>query len=166
MDIDLTELTDAGGQWRFDLTDAYFQSVGNKDIKRGKISVDLSVSRASEDSFHFVFRLRGEVVVECSRCLGDVICPVAEERQIEVVTGSVRVDDVDKVTVDENNPIVDVSWLAYEQVALSLPLCPVHAIGECDASMEHRLAEYGGKGGNEEGGIDPRWKELEKLKTK
>ena len=49
--------------------------------------------------------------------------------------------------------------------ALAVPARHVHAEGECNAEMLARLREWTVEEGERQPQTDPRWKDLEKLKT-
>ena len=75
--------------------------------------------------------------------------------------------DDDVVTVDENEGILDASWLVYEFIVLAIPIRHVHAPGKCDPAMTKVLEELSSdrSSGEESGGaVDSRWSELLKLK--
>ena len=77
-------------------------------------------------------------------------------------------EDDDVVTVDENEGILDTSWLIYEFIALAIPIKHVHAPGKCNSAMTQKLEELSGavrSGEEEDREIDPRWEALKKLKV-
>ena len=59
------------------------------------------------------------------------------------------------------------AWLIYEFIALDIPIKHVHAPGKCNAAMIKALEEHSATRSSDEDGaaVDPRWSELEKLKT-
>ena len=84
--------------------------------------------------------------------------------------------------MSEDNGILDLSWLLYEQIALAIPIKHVHAPGKCNVVMTEKLSEllpYGNSDDEEwsaarssdednddgDNNIDPRWSALLKLKN-
>jgi uncharacterized metal-binding protein YceD (DUF177 family) len=77
-------------------------------------------------------------------------------------------DDDDVVIVDENEGILDTSWLIYEFIALAIPIKHVHAPGKCNSVMTQKLEELSGavRSSEEEAETtDPRWEILKNLKV-
>ena len=83
--------------------------------------------------------------------------------------GSADTEDDDVVMVDDEEGILDLSWLIYELIVLAIPIKHVHAPGKCNSVMTQKLEELSGtvRSGEEEAeAIDPRWEALMKLKVK
>lgn len=88
------------------------------------------------------FRLRlavnGNIDVQCQRCLGKLVFPVATDTNLLVLsdddageTGGI--EDLDGVPA---GPAVDVWSLVEDEVLLALPLAPRHAEGECSPAVK------------------------------
>ena len=167
LEIDLKELSEGLTELRFDLGDAYFASLDEDEIKRGKVCVALSVRR-TENYFELDFHTEGSVVIPCDVCLDDMDQPIETNDRVVVKFGDEYSEDDDLITVDEREGLLDVSWLIYEFIALNIPAKHVHTPGKCNAAMIKVLEEHSAtrsSGENEEAAVDPRWNELEKLKT-
>jgi len=165
--IDLNGLKEGVTQLSYSLDDAYFESVGGSDTKSGKVDVAVSVSRAA-DFFELSFRFVGTVIVPCDICLDDMEQRVSGENRLTARLGEAYSEDDDLITVERDDAVLDLSWFIYEFIALSIPIKHVHEEGKCNPDMLKTLAEYSadrGGEGCEEAAIDPRWSELEKLKT-
>ena len=127
----------------------------------------------------------GETVVEYS--LGDDYFEAIEAP--EVRSGALHLDDMEQsieadnrlvakfgdaddeddevVTVNEDEGILDLSWLIYEFIALAIPIRHVHAPGKCNAAMIRALEEHSSDRSSDEEStkpIDPRWEALLKVK--
>ena len=165
--IDLKELNEGLTELRFDLDNAYFASLDEDEIKRGNVCVVLSVRR-TENYFELEFHTEGSVVVPCDICLDDMNQSVDTDDRLVVKFGEEYSEDDDLITIDEREGILDVSWFIYEFIALNIPAKHVHTPGKCNAAMIKVLEEHSAtrsSGGDEEIAVDPRWNELEKLKT-
>ena len=163
------------------LDDRFFADIDAPDIRKGHLSVRLSV-RKTVGAYLLNFHTEGVVTVACDRCLDDLDLPVDTDNALKVKLGSDFSEEEDFVTVPEEDGYIDVSWFIYEFVALSLPMKKVHAPGECNEQMmgvldEHscisNLAEESEDWEETEEGTeaisdsdretDPRWNELKKI---
>ena len=73
--IDLKELNEGVSTLNFNLSDAYFESLDEDEIKRGNISVSINVKR-TENYFELDFHTEGTVVIPGDRCLDDMEQPI------------------------------------------------------------------------------------------
>ena len=165
--IDLKELNEGLTTLHFNLGDAYFESLDEDEIKRGSVSVSLNVRR-TENYFELDFHTAGSVVIPCDLCLDDMDQPIETDDRLVVKFGEEYSEDDDLVTVEEGDGTLDLSWFVYEFIALNVPIKHVHAPGKCNAAMIKALEEHSATRSSdedEETAVDPRWNELEKLKT-
>ena len=165
--LDLKELDEGVSTFEYSLDDAWFESLDEDEIKRGNIRVSIDVKR-TENYFELGFHTEGTVVIPCDICLDDMEQAIETDDSLVVKFGEEYSEDDDLVTVDEREGSIDVSWFVYEFIALNIPAKHVHAPGKCNAAMIKVLEEHSAtrSGGEEDGAAaDPRWNELEKLKT-
>lgn len=166
--IDLKGLDEGTNLLSFGIDDDYFKSVGATSINGGDVRVELTIQRMG-DVFTLDFHTEGTVVVPCDVCLDDMEQPVIADNRLAVKFGEEYSEDDDEVvTVAETEGILDVAWFVYEFIALAVPPRHVHTPGKCNPAMievleRHSAAHSAAE--RSEGKIDPRWKELEKLKT-
>ena len=162
--IDLTKVDEIKTQFDFVLSDAFFLAFDQSEIKGGDVSVALSVKKASS-TYEFFFDIKGFVNVSCDRCLTDIHYPIKAEKDLFVKIGDTteEVDD-DLIIVSEEEKRLNVAWLMYEFIFLSLAIKKVHNEGECDPSMISLLAEHNAELKDDKGKeSDPRWNELKKI---
>lgn len=165
--IDLKGLETGVTTFQYDLGDAYFSAVGGSEVGGGNVHVRLDVRRSSVH-YELDFSISGTVTVACDLCLDDMEQPVEAQRHIVAKFGDECSEDENLVIVDENEGVLDVAWLIYEFIALAVPVRHVHAPGKCNPVMIKALEEHSAARSSEEDGVkavDPRWSELEKLKT-
>lgn len=167
--IDLKELD--GGALSTDvmLEDEFFRAVDGDETKSGKVLLSLSARKSVSGLYEIRFHARGTVKVQCDLCLDDMDQPVEAESRLLAKIGEEYSEDDDTVTVDKNDPVLDTSWFVYESIALSIPIKHEHAPGKCDPAMIKALEELSATRSSDEetaGAVDPRWSELEKLKSK
>ena len=164
--IDLKGLTDELTQLEFDLDKDYFEALDENDVDNGALHVSLSIRKAS-GFFELLFHTVGSIDITCDRCLDLMEQPIETDNRLVVKLGSTNSEDDDTVMVDENEGILDTSWLIYEFIALAIPIQHVHATGKCNPAMTKALEELSAdRSGDEESSqaIDPRWEKLKDLK--
>ncbi len=149
------------------LDDAFFKALDASEVKGGALHASVSIRKAA-GFFELHFHAEGTVTVPCDLCLEDMIQPVVADHALTARLGAeTDTDDDDTITVDEDEGILDTSWLIYEFVALAIPIKHVHAPGKCNSVMTQKLAELSGaaRSGEEEAQTaDPRWSALANLK--
>ena len=135
-------------------------------MEGGALHVSLSIRKAS-GFFELLFHTVGTIDIACDRCLDLMEQPIETDNHLTVKLGSTASEDDDTVTVDEDEGILDTSWLIFEFVALAIPIQHVHATGKCNPAMTKALEELSAdRSGDEESSqaIDPRWEKLKNLK--
>ena len=165
--IDLKALPQGITEKEFKLTNEYFEAIDAPDVQRGELSSSLSVNR-TDDFFELNFHTEGVVHIPCDICLDDMDQTIETNDRLVVKFGEEYSEDDDLVTVDENEGILDVAWFIYEFIDLSIPIQHVHAPGKCNHAMMRALNNCLVTRSNEAAEndpIDPRWAQLEKLKT-
>ena len=163
--IDLKSLTDETATLAWDVNDSFFQALDESELQSGSLHVSGSIRKAS-GFFELLLHAEGMVIVSCDRCLDPMEQPIAADNRIVVRLGSPASNDDDVVTVDEDEGILDTSWLVYETIALAIPIQHVHAPGKCNTAMTQALEKLSAdRSGDEESteAVDPRWEKLRGL---
>ena len=164
--IDLKSLNDSPLELNWELCDDYFEALEDAEISSGKVAVCASLQKTG-DSFALSIKTEGFVIVTCDRCLEDMEQPISQELKFTVKLGIEDSEDDEVFVVDENEGILDLSWLIYESIALAVPIKHVHAPGKCNAAMTEKLNELSATrsgDGTESKAVDPRWAKLKQLK--
>lgn len=162
--IDLKGQTEENAFYEFGLDNDYFYAVEATEVKGGRLHASLEVHKTA-GVYHLNFHVEGEATVACDLCLDDLQQPVCTDSSLVVRLGDSYSDEDEMITIPADEGILDVSWLIYEIIALAIPTRHVHADGECNPLMLERLGEMSIHEENGEDCCDPRWKELEKLKS-
>ena len=163
--IELHGLKEGKNIFNFKLDDSFFDAVESDIVRCGNLDVEMEIDRKSS-LFEVMFHIKGDVIVPCDLCLDDMEQPVDTDNGLIVKFGNENSEDDDLVTVAEDEGILDVSWFIYEFIVLNIPIKHVHAPGKCNRDMMKALEEHSAtrSGVEDEDAIDPRWKELLKLK--
>lgn len=164
--VDLKGQEDAVASYNWLVDSDYFAALDVEDIQRGRVSVNLTVTKVS-GQFELAFVLKGSVIVPCDRCLDDMTQEIDTTGDLKVRLGADFADDGDVVVVPEDDGTINVSWYIYEFISLAVPMKHVHAPGKCNKEMEDRLSMHSSSdeedGSDGESQIDPRWAGLENL---
>lgn len=132
--INLRSLSDGEHVFTYDLDDDYFAEI-DAEITAGDVSAEVTCIKRAE-VFKFHIALEGYVVVACDRCLDDVEIDIETERNLVVKYGAEYCDDDDEILIiPERDGVLDLRWMLYEEIALSLPLQRSHEEGQCNDSM-------------------------------
>ena len=167
--IDLKGMKTDEQRLEFDLNDDFFKALDVSEVNGGALHVSVSIRKAT-GFYELQFHAEGTVTVPCDICLDDMDQPIETDHVLVAKLGAeTNTEDDDVVTVDENEGILDTSWLIYEFIALAIPIKHVHAPGKCNSAMTQKLEELSGavRSGEEEAEavVDPRWEKLKNLKV-
>ena len=164
--IDLKALTTEETTLEWSVDDGFFKALEQTEVESGALHVSLSIRKAS-GFFELHFHAVGTVSIMCDRCLDLMEQPIETDYQTVVKLGSTNSEEDDAIMVDEEEGMLDTSWLIYELIALAIPIQHVHAPGKCNPAMTKALEELSAdRSGDEEStqAIDPRWEKLKNLK--
>lgn len=142
------------------LDDAFFQSIDQTDIKAGEVMATVTIKKVV-DAFDVTLEQQGVVQIECQRCLDNMPWEIDIVDHLVVKYGDDLTEETDELVVIRENELFQLGWYLFEFAALTIPICPVHEPGECNAEMEAKLQEYAPGASSES--IDPRWEQLKSL---
>lgn len=171
-------------QFEYRLDKRFFENMESADIHDADLTVHLTVTYKA-DIYSLDFAIQGTITLICDRCLDDLIFPVDTTYHIAVKYGEDYSDDSDELLViPESDNYLNVAYMIYDTVALTIPIKHVHPMGKCNRQMsamlkKHRAHQPGDEDteledtlidemetmdSNEpEAATDPRWDQLKKL---
>ena len=164
--IDLTALSAEETPLEYVLDDQFFAALDDAEIKSGSLHVSGSIRKAS-GFYELHLYATGTVCVPCDRCLDMMDQPIEADLRLTVKLGSEDTDEDDVIIVDEDEALLDTSWLIYESIALAVPIQHVHQPGDCNVAMSEKLKELSAARSSDADAqkpIDPRWEKLKGLK--
>ena len=152
-------------EFDFVIGDDFFETMPG-EVKSGSVRVKIGVRSIGGGRYGLRAYLKGKIVVECSRCLGDLGISLDESAETIAVEAEVKGDDPDEdvIVADKESGEADLSWFIYETIILSLPIQRVHKEGECDDDMIALLGRLSHEGEKADEATDPRWKDLKGLR--
>ena len=169
--------------FNYHLDAAFFNEIGQSEVRGGAVEATVTVDRKREDYFDFTIECRGTLVIACDRCLDDMEHEVDTTYEVSVKLQGDDYDDSrdELILVPESWRELDVAPLVRDTVLLTIPMTHVHEPGECNREMESLLSDHAAEGLSDDasgdntqqgdaaqeeqnGLVDPRWAALLKLK--
>lgn len=141
-DINLRSLSVGRHHYEYLLDTEWFEGIEGAEVKDGEVSVQVEVNHTGY-VYEFLFRLNGRISLPCDRCLETMSLPIDLENRLLVKLGPEYNDEDDSLLiVSEGEGSLNIAWLLYEMIALSVPLKHVHPEGECQPEMSSKLHEH------------------------
>ena len=141
--IDIKGFSHGKQRFEFPLNMDFFDSMGNNRLSDTEdMSAVIEVERSGSRT-EMTLKISGNVIVECDRCLNEIVIPMDIDNRIEVkfAEGLDETDDDNSIIVDPNIGEIDMSQLIYDTVMLSVPMVNYHIDGECDEDIVNKLNE-------------------------
>ncbi|MBA3648761.1 MAG: DUF177 domain-containing protein [Chitinophagales bacterium] len=158
-------------QFNFDIDDRFFAYFNNSLVNKGDLKVHLNFDK-KPSFFILYFRIEGFVHLPCDRCSAELDFPLDADFTIVV-----KFDDhsenehddsmADVIYIDRNETHLNTGQLIYEFINLSIPLHRINCDNlnnkkPCDYEILSRLVAPAPK--KQKPPVDPRWKDLTKIK--
>ncbi len=134
-------------RFQINIGNAFFENMDFADVKKGSLSLDLSVEKES-NLMVFDFSFDGTVNLQCDRCLdfynqkvsGNFRLIFKNSDHYEEIT-----DEVINIPAEESR--IDISRYVFEFINLMIPIKKVHADDQygnstCNPAMLEKLEEY------------------------
>ncbi len=171
-DIEIVKLQPGKNQFEFVIDDKFFQFFEYGLIERGGLKANVEIDK----SIHLLnihFSIDGEVELTCDRSLEKFNHPLFLEQDLIVKYGEEEDFLSDEVMIiKRDEQVLNLANLIYEYITVAVPIKKVHPkflsenIG--DEEEDQLIYSSGNKDDEEDKNdesIDPRWKELLKLKN-
>ena len=138
----------------------FFDSFENSEILDAHLDADVSVEKSGR-YIGVDCDVRGEVTVECDRCLDELDMPVDVEIRLSVKYGSEESSEDPQqgerevIFIPETDAEMDMSQIIYDYVCLSLPMQRMHDEGECNPEVMKRYGAPEETEVSQEEGVSP-----------
>ncbi len=120
----------------------FFANMESEDIHDADLRVALTVNYKG-DIYELNFTVEGTVTLICDRCLDDLEYPIETSYHINVKYGDDYNDDSDDLLViPESDNYLNVAYMIYDTVALTIPIKHVHPLGKCNRQMSAMLKKH------------------------
>lgn len=166
--VQLKDMKERTATFNWAVDSDFFALLEGPEVERGHVQVDLNVTKLTTH-FELNFTLKGDVIVQCDRCLDDMSIDIDTTGLLKVKLGADFADEGDVIIVPESDGFINVAWYIYEFVALAIPIKHVHAPGKCNKDMADELDKHSSPDGtdsmegSEDAGTDPRWDGLKDI---
>jgi len=164
--VQVAGLREGRYNYDFEIDNAFFEGFEESEIREGDLAAFVEIDRKSTH-FDVSVTIKGEVLLPCDRCLGDVKIGVETQNRFIVKPGEEwDGDDPDIMGLPGNGSEIDFSQHFYDFINLALPIQRKHngkpgSANGCDPEMIKRLNELSIDSETES---DSRWDDLKKLK--
>lgn len=165
-------------EFEYTLDTEFFRNMESEDIIKGNVKTHLTVN-CKGDYYELDFTLKGSIFIPCDRCLDEMEHIVDTDYHLCVKYGEEFNDENDELLIiPETEVSLNVAYMLYDTVALTIPLKHVHPAGKCNKGMAKYLKNNAVEGyedgfddddafDNDEienkNQVDPRWEALKKL---
>ena len=118
----------------------FFDSFENSEILDAHLDADVRVEKSGR-YIGVDCDVRGEVTVECDRCLDELDMPIDVEIKLSVKYGNEESSEEPQqgerevIFIPETDAEMDMSQIVYDYVCLSLPMQRTHDDGECNPEV-------------------------------
>ena len=185
--LPLKSLSVGSHEFDYHLDKKFFEDMESADIHDADLNIHVTVV-AKNDLYELTIDITGEITLLCDRCLDDLQWPVDTTYHIYVKYGADYNDYSDELLqIPESDNYLNIAYMIYDTVALTIPIKHVHPLGKCNRAMSSLLKKHRAPGNiSEEDGemmeeiiddientdvadsdneatTDPRWDELKKL---
>ena len=120
----------------------FFKNMENEDVSHADVAVHLDLDHKG-DLYDLKFTLKGLVQVPCDRCLDPIDIDVDTVYNIKVEYGDSYNDASDDLLIiPGDNPYLNVAYMLYDTILLSIPMRHVHPLGKCNRAMAAALSKH------------------------
>ncbi len=133
--VDLAQKPDGKYTQDFHIDTTFFRNMENTEVIDADIDVHLDMTKHN-DAYHLDFTCRGMMHIPCDRCLDPMELPVDTSYHLTVKYGE-HYDDAadDTLIIPYSDSYLNVAYMLYDTIMLTVPLRHVHAPGQCNKAM-------------------------------
>jgi len=130
--------------YQFEVNDRFFAAFEGSEIRKGEAHAEVELDKG-EAMLELQVSLRGNVTVDCDRCLEPCTLPVSFDGRLTIQFSEETDDcDGDILRIAPAETELNLAQYMYESIVLSLPYRRVHADGpdgkpECNPEMLKRF---------------------------
>lgn len=140
--VQLATLPEGKFEQDFECNTEFFKNMENPDVVSADVKVHLNGERKN-DRYDCTFVCKGTLSVPCDRCLDPIELDVDTSYHIVVEFGESYNDSGDDVLViPYSDRYLNVAYMLYDTIALTIPLRHVHPQGKCNRAMAAALNKH------------------------
>jgi uncharacterized protein len=151
-------------EFNFILNKKFFDQFSNINEVQGEFEVKITLEK-SELLIRTHFEIIGNISLDCARCNDPIDNPLEiNASHIFKLSSSILELNDDNISVITHDTFeLDLTYLVYELIILSIPVRPLHNDGDCNKNTLEILEEILKKSNKSEL-ADPRWSKLNEFK--
>jgi len=142
--VDLAGKSEGHYEQDFVIDKQFFENMENHDILSAAVSVHMDME-CRNGVYECVFHCKGNLQIPCDRCLDPMDHEVDTDYRVSVKYGDNYDDGADNLLViPYSNSYLNVAYMLYDTLLLTIPLRHVHAPGKCNRAMLEALRKHKG----------------------
>lgn len=140
--VELASLSDGKHEQDFVCDTEFFKNMEHTGITKSDVKVHLDLEKKN-DAYDCTFHCKGTVTVPCDRCLDPLDIDVDTDYHIIVKYGDAYNDESDDMLViPHSSTNLNVAYMLYDTILLTIPLRHVHPLGKCNRAMAAALNKH------------------------
>ncbi len=140
--VQLASLADGHHEQDFHIDTEFFKNMENTDVHFSDVDVHLDLEK-KRDVYDCTFHCKGMMQIPCDRCLDPLDHEVDTTYHIMVKYGDEYNDESDDLLViPYSNSYLNVAYMLYDTLLLTIPLRHVHPQGKCNRAMAAALNKH------------------------
>ena len=148
--VQLASLPEGKFEQEFVCDTQFFKNMENDDVVNSDVQVHLDLENRN-GFYDLQFTLKGLVQVPCERCLDPIDIEIDTTYNIKVEYGDEFDDASDELLIiPSSNPYLNVAYMLYDTILLSIPMRHVHPLGKCNRAMAAALSKHKVGGADDE----------------
>ena len=122
----------------------------NTDVLNADVDVHLDLTNKN-GLYDLAFTCKGKLQIPCDRCLDPIDHEVDTTYHITVEYGDSYNDASDDLLIIPNSDTyLNVAYMLYDTILLTIPLRHVHPLGKCNRAMAAALNKHKARGAEED----------------
>ena len=148
--VQLASLPEGHHEQDFVCDTEFFKNMENTDVLNSDVNVHLALEH-KHGLYDLTFTCRGKLQIPCDRCLDPIDHEVDTVYHITVEYGDTYNDASDDLLIiPQSDAYLNVAYMLYDTILLTIPLRHVHPLGKCNRAMAAALNKHKARGGDDE----------------
>ncbi len=148
--VQLAQLPDGRHEQDFHIDTEFFKNMENTEVHEADVNVHMDLVKKG-DLYDLTFHCKGELMIPCHRCLDPLAHEVDTTYHIMVKYGEDYNDESDDLLIiPYSNAYLNVAYMLYDTIMLTIPLRHVHPLGKCNRAMAAALSKHSAQTSDEE----------------
>lgn len=140
--VQFASLADGHHEEEFHIDTDFFRNMENTEVHSADVNVHMDMEKKG-DVYDCTFHCVGKMEIPCDRCLDPLDHEVDATYHIMVKYGDEYNDESDEILViPYSNTYLNVAYMLYDTLMLTIPLRHVHPAGKCNRAMAAALNKH------------------------